>query len=118
MTGSNIILTVKPFWHQIEPTINQYNSDRSLDERRQNYGRSHQLLQLKESSIPGSMLNCTPRNKPNRSSIASLTQLWDQRPIALLKPQSLAQQPPIAWAIAASLLKTPNPSVILLFLSL
>ncbi|MBE9180274.1 hypothetical protein IQ268_17065 [Oculatella sp. LEGE 06141] len=48
LTGSNISLTVKPFWYQIESTIAQYNGDRSLDERRQNYGRSHQLPHLKE----------------------------------------------------------------------
>ncbi|MBE9180267.1 hypothetical protein IQ268_17020 [Oculatella sp. LEGE 06141] len=72
----------------------------------------------KKSSIPGSMLNFTARNKPNRGSIASLTQLWDRRYTGLLKSQSLAQQSPTAWAIAVSLLQTPNPSVSRLFHSL
>ncbi|HEY9629324.1 MAG TPA: protelomerase family protein [Coleofasciculaceae cyanobacterium] len=48
LTGSNISLTVKPFWKEIEGEMERYNGDRSMDDRRQNYGRSEELPQLKE----------------------------------------------------------------------
>lgn len=48
LTGSNIALTVKPFWKTIEPDMNQYNRDRAMDDRRHNYGRKDQLPRLKE----------------------------------------------------------------------
>jgi regulator of replication initiation timing len=48
LTGSNIALTVKPFWKQIETDMNQYNCNRAMDDRRQNYGRSDELPRLKE----------------------------------------------------------------------
>lgn len=48
LTGSNISLTVKPFWKTIEQEMNKYNSDRLLNERKQNYGRADDLPQLRE----------------------------------------------------------------------
>jgi integrase/regulator of replication initiation timing len=49
LTGSNIALTVKPFWKQVETDMIQYNRDRAMDDRRQNYGRSSdELPRLKE----------------------------------------------------------------------
>jgi hypothetical protein len=47
LTGSNIALTVKPFWKQIEAQMNQYNRDRAMHERRHNYGRNADLPRLK-----------------------------------------------------------------------
>jgi hypothetical protein len=48
LTGSNIALTAKPFWKQIEADMSQYNHDRALDDRRHNYGRKDQLPRLRE----------------------------------------------------------------------
>jgi hypothetical protein len=48
LTGSNISLTVKPFWKEIEAEMESYNGDRSMDDRRQNYGRSDEIPRLKE----------------------------------------------------------------------
>jgi hypothetical protein len=48
LTGSNVSLTVKPFWKEIEGEMERYNGDRAMDDRRQNYGRSEELPQLRE----------------------------------------------------------------------
>ena len=47
LTGSNISFTVKPFWQEIKAEMEKYNHSLAMDERRQNYGRTDELPQLK-----------------------------------------------------------------------
>ncbi|MCU0548698.1 MAG: telomere resolvase [Leptolyngbya sp. Prado105] len=47
LTGSNIALTVKPFWSEIKTQMDKYNHNLALDDRA-NYGRSGEIPQLKD----------------------------------------------------------------------
>ncbi|MCU0551475.1 MAG: hypothetical protein MUC48_19195 [Leptolyngbya sp. Prado105] len=47
LTGSNIALTVKPFWSEVKADMERYNHSLALDDRA-NYGRANEIPQLKD----------------------------------------------------------------------
>ncbi len=50
LTGSNISLTVKPFWTEIKSEMELYSHSLAMDDRT-NYGRAGEVLQLKDDFV-------------------------------------------------------------------